>query len=78
MALFGWLNAQQAAVYTRKANRKRLEADAAPLLQGRNMNEKSPTFPSGHFRWDNWTKKLKKINARILIVASPTELDAIR
>jgi integrase len=46
MALFGWLNAQQAAVYTRKANRKRLEADAAPLLQGRNLNKKVPLFPA--------------------------------
>jgi hypothetical protein len=46
MALFGWLNAQQAAVYTKKANRKRLEADAAPLLQGRNVNEKVPLSPA--------------------------------
>jgi hypothetical protein len=45
MALFGWLNAQQAAVYTKKANRKHLEADAAPLLQGRNLNKKVPLFP---------------------------------
>jgi hypothetical protein len=32
MALFGWTNPQQAAVYTKKANRARLEAAAAPLL----------------------------------------------
>jgi integrase len=38
MALFGWTNPQQAAVYTRKANRARLEAAAAPLLEARNNN----------------------------------------
>ena len=34
MALFGWTNPQQAAVDTRKANRAKLESQAAPLLQG--------------------------------------------
>ena len=34
MALFGWTNPQQAAVYTRKANRAKLESQAALLLQG--------------------------------------------
>ena len=33
MALFGWTNPQQAAVYTRKANREKLEASAAALLK---------------------------------------------
>ena len=43
MALFGWSSTKQAALYTLKANRKRLEADAAPLLmQGRNSNESVP------------------------------------
>jgi hypothetical protein len=32
MALFGWSTTKQAAVYTRKANRVRLEASTAPLL----------------------------------------------
>jgi integrase len=32
MALFGWSTTKQAALYTRKANRARLEAAAAPLL----------------------------------------------
>jgi integrase len=32
MALFGWTTTKQAALYTRKANRARLEAGAAPLL----------------------------------------------
>jgi len=38
MALFGWSNPQQAAVYTKKANRAKLESQAAPLLQGQNRN----------------------------------------
>jgi len=38
MALFGWTNPQQAAVYTRKANRAKLESQAALLLQGQNRN----------------------------------------
>ena len=38
MALFGWTNPQQAAVYTRKANRAKLESQAARLLQGQNRN----------------------------------------
>ena len=33
MALFGWTTSKQAGLYTRKANRRRLEAGAAPLLQ---------------------------------------------
>jgi integrase len=44
MALFGWTNPQQAAVYTKKANRARLEAAAAPLLGGRNGNKSVPLF----------------------------------
>jgi len=45
MALFGWTTSKQAAVYTRKANRARLEADAAALLQGHIGNESVPLFP---------------------------------
>jgi integrase len=45
MALFGWTNPQQAAVYTKKANRARLEAAAASLLEGRNGNKSVPLFP---------------------------------
>jgi integrase len=45
MALFGWTTPQQAAVYTKKANRARLEASAAPLLQARNTNRSVPLFP---------------------------------
>jgi integrase len=50
MALFGWTNPQQAAVYTRKANRARLEASAAPLLQVQTSNKSVPLLsavPSG-------------------------------
>ena len=39
MALFGCSNPQQAAVYTRKANRAKLEAVAAALLEARNSKE---------------------------------------
>jgi integrase len=46
MALFGWTNPQQAALYTRKANRAKLEAAAAPLLEVRNGNESVPLFPA--------------------------------
>ena len=38
MALFGWANPKQAAVYTKKANRAKLEAAAAPLLDARSSN----------------------------------------
>jgi integrase len=44
MALFGWTTPQQAAVYTKKANRARLEASAAPLLEARNRNRSVPLF----------------------------------
>jgi integrase len=46
MALFGWKNPQQAALYTKKANRAKLEAAAAPLLEARNGNESVPLFPA--------------------------------
>jgi integrase len=46
MALFGWSDPQQAALYTKKANRARLEAAAAPLLASRNGNESVPLFPA--------------------------------
>jgi integrase len=44
MALFGWTNPQQAALYTKKANRAKLEAAAAPLLEARNGNKSVPLF----------------------------------
>src|SRR5215472_14304487 len=46
MALFGWTNPQQAALYTRKASRARLEAAAAPLLAAQNQNTSVPLFPA--------------------------------
>ena len=42
MALFGWTNPQQAAVYTKKANRAKLEAQAAALLQAQISNKSVP------------------------------------
>ena len=45
MALFGWTNPQQAAVYTKKANRAKLEAQAAALLQAQTSNRNVPLFP---------------------------------
>ena len=45
MALFGWESTKQAATYTRKASRARLEREAAPLLQRRKENENVPLFP---------------------------------
>jgi integrase len=45
MALFGWASTKQAALYTRKASRVKLESEAAPLLQGRIRNESVPLFP---------------------------------
>jgi integrase len=46
MALFGRTSTKQAGLYTRRANRARLEAEAAPLLQGRKGNESVPLFPT--------------------------------
>jgi hypothetical protein len=46
MALFGWTNPQQAAVYTKKANRAKLEASAAPLLEARSSNKSFPLLPA--------------------------------
>jgi integrase len=46
MALFGWSNPQQAALYTKKANRAKLEAAAAPLLEARIGNKSVPLFPA--------------------------------
>src|SRR5215471_4682574 len=46
MALFGWTSPQQAAVYTKKANRARLEAQAAALLQAQTSNKSVPLLPA--------------------------------
>jgi integrase len=45
MALFGWTSTKQAALYTRKADRARLEAKAATLLQAPKGNANVPLFP---------------------------------
>jgi integrase len=46
MALFGWTSPHQAALYTKKANRVRLEAQAAALLQAQNSNKSVPLLPA--------------------------------
>jgi integrase len=46
MALFGWTNPQQAAVYTKKANRAKLEASAATLLEARNSIKTARAIPA--------------------------------
>jgi integrase len=48
MALFGWSSSKLAALYTRKANRRKLEAGAAPLLMRAEpiVNESVPLFPA--------------------------------
>lgn len=45
MALFGWTSTKQAALYTRRANRAKLEAEAALLLEGQTRNNDVPPFP---------------------------------
>ncbi len=45
MALFGWASTKQSALYTRKASRTKLEAEAAPMLAGQNGNRLSHLFP---------------------------------
>jgi hypothetical protein len=44
MALFGWSNPQQGAGHTKKANRAKLEAQAAALLQAQTSNKSVPLF----------------------------------
>jgi integrase len=46
MALLGWANPQQAAVYTKKVNRAKLEAQAAVLLQAQTSNKSVPLSPA--------------------------------
>jgi integrase len=72
MALFGWTNPQQAAVYTKKANRAKLEAAAAALLEARNRNKGAQVIPAIAERDSNksvqslpgvasgWTIRVKK------------------
>jgi len=63
MALFGWANPQQAAVYTKKANRAKLEAQAAVLLQAQTSNKSVPLFTGGGVRWDRWDENALNIKA---------------
>ena len=47
MALFGWTTSKQAAHYTRKANRRKLEAAAAPMLMAEQNSTKVSHFSPG-------------------------------
>lgn len=47
MALFGWKTEKMALYYSRKADRKRLAATAAPLLLEQQQNEERPHLGSG-------------------------------
>jgi integrase len=46
MALFGWTTLDQAELYTREANRAKLEGGAATLLQGPTGNKSVPLSPA--------------------------------
>ena len=39
MAIFGWMRAEMATLYTRRANRRKLSQDAMPLIVPRTENE---------------------------------------
>ncbi len=41
MAIFGWDSPKQAALYTKSANRKRLTADAMPMVDPEYIGNKS-------------------------------------
>ena len=46
MALVGWTSPQQASVYTKKASRAKIEAQAAALLQEQRSNKSVPLLPA--------------------------------
>jgi integrase len=46
MAFFGWMTLSQAELYTRKADRAKLEGDAATFLQGPTGNKSVPLSPA--------------------------------
>jgi hypothetical protein len=52
MALFGWTTPQQAAVYTKKANRQ-VRSLGRAAARGTKQKQKCPTFSTGSIRWDN-------------------------
>ena len=60
MALFGWTNPQQAAVYPKKANRAKLEAQAAALLQAQISNKGVPLL--------RWRRPLGQTGRKALII----------
>ena len=59
MALFGWKTEKMALLYTKKADRKRLAAAAAPLLIERKEHENAPHLASSaSFSDNNATKSV--------------------
>jgi integrase len=59
MALFGWKTEKMALVYTRKADRRRLAAQAGPLLLAQSPNEKVPHLGPGAGASPNSSAKTK-------------------
>jgi hypothetical protein len=58
MALFGWASPKQAALYTKKADHTKLEAEATRFLAGQNGNIGVPPFPAVA---SGGTKRTKRI-----------------
>jgi hypothetical protein len=52
MALHGWQSPKQAALYTKKVNRARLEASGAQFPRVRKDDKKTPTFDADNTRWE--------------------------
>lgn len=66
MATFGWNSPKQAAIYTKKANRRRLAGSGAgkiTLGRGENGNEIVPPAEGVDIQRDNSTEKRKEISA---------------
>jgi integrase len=62
MAMFGWTKSEQAAHYTRAADRKRLAAAAAGRVSlDHIMNKEGPTSPAMPDGWDNLPEISNKI-----------------
>ncbi|HSH41631.1 MAG TPA: tyrosine-type recombinase/integrase [Arenicellales bacterium] len=58
MAIYGWNSPKQAALYTRRANRRKLAGDAMHLIRlDRNANESVPPADPGKIRWDKTAGK---------------------
>jgi hypothetical protein len=56
MAIYGWASPKEAALYTRRANRRKLAGDAMHLIRLEQAPSVPPAEP-GSGRWDETTKK---------------------